>query len=262
MKNLWLCLIVGLAVSASTAMAQQDPFAQLRADASAAFTELDSAAAQLETQRRAEFRSQVQSEMSLLELDLIQSGMDSTRVVRIMGIFTKSMGPLLADSISNPQVLSGQFQRFIVGYRARLGLVDTTATEISDSTSGQSGVITMLIVPGPSVPVLDIFAAREAANWTKNIEDVPGNWPKRNGRTWTSEDGQVTFAVGRGQSRIVQLARNKAQVDAAVTMARRGQESGVTVAPASGVSAVRYTQSDKDGVVYCLVAIPTALLPQ
>lgn len=43
----------------------------------------------------------------------------------------------------------------------------------------------------------DILAARQQANWTKNIEDVPGNWHKRVGHTWASEDGLVTFAVGR-----------------------------------------------------------------
>jgi|GEM_PF-3001532 len=263
MKHLCLTLIA-LAALAASAVAQD--FDQVRAEADKMFQQTDHEVASLDSARQAAFRLLVLNHLASLEVDLRVADKDSARVARLMDIVHRFTDPLLADSTADPSVKAKSLREFMAGTRQRLGLpaaiTDSAVTSADTSKSDGSpvAVSTLLVVPGPSVPVADIFAAREAANWSANLKAAPKDLAKRLGQVWASEDGLVTFAVGQGQSRLVDLARRKAEVDAGVVMARRGQESGVTVAPASGVSSVRYEH--RDDHVYCLVAIPTVLLPK
>ena len=114
-------------------------------------------------------------------------------------------------------------------------------------------------------PVPSIFKAREEANWEKNTDDknLPKNWWDRTS-TWTSEDGKVTFAVGRGQSRDLNLAREKAALDARVRLIRRDTTAPVVSGGLVGSQVIRYKQ-EEEGMgyrAYCVVAVPTALLPR
>lgn len=263
-----LSVLIGLIVFAGTSSAQD---ANVRRNANAAFEDFDSEIVKHNTSQRAELRAYIKSEITLLELDLAQTNRDSTRVVAIMDIAKKYVVRLMSDSTIKPQALSVEFHDFITGYRARLKLNTASSPSnakslasvkpMADSVLSTHSTTTALVgVPSLSVAAIDVASAQAEANWSTNIQDVPKDIQKYVGKTWVSKDSLVTFAVGKGQSSIVQLARTTARINASNVLARGGRTTGVIQIPSSGVSIVRYTPSDKDGVVYCLVAIPTALL--
>ena len=104
-----------------------------------------------------------------------------------------------------------------------------------------------------------VIAAREAADWQKNIRGIPRNWWDGVGgdKVWTSSDGKVTFAVGESIVTNVSAARTAAETRALTALLQR---SGTAEGALRGATPID-TQV-VDGKTYRIIAIPTASLPK
>lgn len=255
-------LFVSLLNSPLLAGQGKTDFDRVAKEADKAFQSLEADVAQLDSSRQAEFRLLIKKEMASLEFDLYQAGKDSASVGRKLAIVRQYTDPLLDDSTADPRIKTMQFVDFMVGVRRRLGLMPVdSAAAITDSAKSTVTMTTLLTVTaGPVLSGQDIYEARVAANWSDNLKAVPKDWYKKMG-TWTSDDGKVTFAVGQGQSRLASMAEIRASSHARNVLIRGDKIDGVALAPTGAISAIRYREGKK-GMVYCLVAIPTSLLPR
>jgi|TARA_Y100000310_G_scaffold226679_1_gene228853 hypothetical protein len=241
----------------TSALAGEDEFDKVQAQADAAFAKLDRAVDELEQERRAELHSYVRSELASLELDLMESGADSNKVAIVMKTVKKHSDPLVTNEVGSPQILGADFRSFMGRTRVRLGLVDTTSTTATVAMPTSTALLVATSLSQASTT--GIFEARENADWSENLDKVPDDWWKRSGEVWTSADGKITFAVGKGRSRDISMARTKAEFSARSLLVA-GDKLGLTIAHVSGATMVQWHPS-KDGY-YGLMAIPTSLLPQ
>ena len=108
-------------------------------------------------------------------------------------------------------------------------------------------------------PAQEISKVREEANWEENTaeEKIPEDWASRyKDGTWTSEDGKVTFVVGHGTSRDMQLSVNKALSDARGLLTNDSNQARI-----AAQSIDRSIESNKGRYEsYQLMAIPTQSL--
>jgi hypothetical protein len=101
------------------------------------------------------------------------------------------------------------------------------------------------------------------SNWEKNTQmEAKQKWEKKIGEVWTSADGKVTFAVGATKSRLANLARSMAEMDARVLLLTRGRPVDGAISGELVYSVPLMWKSDKKKGCIVLMAIPTELLPE
>ena len=114
----------------------------------------------------------------------------------------------------------------------------------------------------PMAPTARLSSAMDdQANWVENTKKAPKKWWKKEGQVWTSKDGKVTFAVGKGQSQMIQLAQDKAELEARLLLATGGKPHGNINVTLYRTVPIAYRTNDKKGICLVLMATPTALLP-
>ena len=110
-------------------------------------------------------------------------------------------------------------------------------------------------------PIARLSSAMDQANWVENTQKVPKKWWKKEGQVWISKDGKVTFAVGKGQSQMIQLAQDKAELEARLLLATGGKPHGNINVTLYWTVPIAYRTNDKKGICLVLMAVPTELLP-
>ncbi|MDP3800372.1 MAG: hypothetical protein Q8Q90_03035 [bacterium] len=270
MLQIIIATMFALLFSANVVEAQRSPsVADVDREASGFYSEMDSEVDKFETQQQAEFRLLVHRELMALEMELEQAYNDSL-AEDIMGLVGKYTDELLAEDIVSPQIKTIQFGDFIQRAREITGLAPKKTMEevggLLDALAHKEGGPDYIPHRYFFIPnQLDLGTAYSKSDWVANTtgkKSVPKKWWKREGQTWTSKDGKVTFAVAKGQSTIIQFAYDKAELEARLLLVGANKSPVATLV---GTQVIRW-KSQKDVqyclTVYCLMAVPKALLPK
>lgn len=260
-------IIAGMFLLSALGVQAQTTAEDIRKRAKEAFGELDRQVVELEKRQQAEFKLLVEAEVALFGLQAQDSALSDSIKTRALGMVWRYANKVLADTVASAQAKTAQFNEFMRQVRVKFGLVEKAVAD-TIITAGRDTTKLADAVSGPArpAPISNIFKARKEANWEENMADknLPREWWMRTS-TWTSKDGKVTFAVGRGQSRDLNIARDKAALDARVRLVRRDTVAPVVSWELAGSQVIRYKQQTEEDwggwQAFCLVAVPTALLP-